>query len=697
MYGFINSGLNEFRAVMLHGARQSGKSTLARQIAYEKNAPYVNLDFPDQRDAALAEPVRFVSQSQSSLMVIDEVQRGGQDLLLAIKTRLDQTNRPGQFLLTGSANFLTLPTVSESLQGRIAVEMLHPFAQSELTGSPPASFVDAAFSDPESLGASAAAPIRVEEYWELIATGGYPEVQGRGAAFQAAWFRQYVETAISREVIDLGNISDRSAVIRVLNHCAAASGRELNLQALAKSSGLSRPTISRYLAWLESAHLIALIPAWRRSLSQRQIKSAKLLVSDSGLACHLAGKDAIGLSRPRDVYRGQVLETFVGNEIRRILGWSETRARIHHFRTVQGAAVDFVLEAPDGRVIGVEVKTTTSPGKKSGHGLGRLRDAIDKSGGAFVHGFVIHLGDRAAPLGDRISALPLRALWMDQVEPRLTTLRQDSATRSAHIAATERLAAQQIRPAIAISVEPRYRRTAMAFNHDSRELTQVFSRFSNLGQSTIGLLNVQRDYLSYRVVDTHCPLGEFVAGQLHLDGSCSWLIPILTDRAAIGGEDESSPAAIRPLDLALSLASGLRSIGEWSVNLCEIEGDATVGVQLLCPPPGLALSLGPYGFPRDFRPRLTGLREVQADLAPLAIDVEVSTWVRDSASMMGAVRFLGEHLLAAFGYEGLPQIDESGRFAARGIGREWRSQIVPIAATLGVDCDWLEPESEIQA
>ena len=688
MHDIVIRDLNSFRAVMLRGARQSGKSTLVRQISRQRNAKYVNLDFPDQRDAALTEPLRFISESSVRMMVIDEVQRGGQDLLLAIKTRLDEDNRPGQFLLTGSANFLALPTISESLQGRIAVDELHPFAQSEIAGSSASSFVDVAFSEPRSLGAHSKGRVHPEAIWELVPTGGYPEVQLRGSAIQSGWFRQYVETAVSREITDLGNISDRAAVIQVLNHCAAVSAQELNLQAIAKSTGLSRPTISQYLAWLESTHLITRIPAWQRSLAQRQIKSPKLLISDSGLACHLAGKDAFGLAQPSDVYRGQALETFVGNEILRHLGWSTTLARVYHWRTVQGAEVDFVLESADGRVVGVEVKATSSPGNKSGRGLRRLRDAIDKSGGTFVHGFVIHLGERSAPLGDRITALPLEALWMDTSMPTVTSLRQDSTTQRAHHAAVASLVAQPIRPAIGFSVQPHTRRTVMAFRHDSRQLTAALAPFGNLAQSTTGRMTVQRDYLSYRVVDNHYPLGEFVAAQLHLDGSCSWLTPLLTEVDFHKNDDGSNPALVRPLDIVLALATGLRSMSEWTANLCEVNGVATVGIQLLCPPGGIALSSGRYGH------ITAGERIVPDDLAPLAIDAEISAWLLDPASMMRAFRFLGEHLLAAFGYEGLPQIDEKGRFSGRGIRREWRSQFAPIASVLGVECDWLEPDSE---
>lgn len=682
---------------MLHGARQSGKSTLARQIAQEKNAPYVNLDFPDQRDAAIAEPVRFVSQSPSHLMVIDEVQRGGQDLLLAIKTRLDQDNRPGQFLLTGSANFLTLPTVSESLQGRIAVEMLHPFAQSELAEPHPDSFVDVAFSDAESLGAISMAPIGAEEYWELIATGGYPEVQSRSGTFLSGWFRQYVETAISREIIDLGNISDRSAVSGVLNHCAAVSSRELNLQALAKSSGLTRPTISQYLAWLESTHLITLIPAWRRSLSQRQIKSAKLLVSDSGLACHLAGKDAFGLSQSNDVYRGQALETFVGNELRRILGWSATRARIYHFRTVNGAEVDFVLESPDGRVVGVEVKATTSPGRNTGRGLKRLRDAIDRSGGEFVHGFVIHLGDRFAPLGDRVSAIPLQALWPQSLAMSRAVPRMDSGSQDAHRSTVANLVEQPVKPAIAISLNPRNRNSSLAFDHESRILADRFSQIIEISRPTGDQFGVQRAYLQYHVTGAVIEFGEpkleYIAGELHLDGSCAWFFPIATEIPARGSTASFPVSLVTPVDFMLALVAGLQAATEWSAGLSGLEGAASVGVQLLPPKAGIALTGGSGGSILPAGSGSQGLRKVTDDLDPLVVDADISQWATDPASMMLAARFLGEHLLAAFGYEGPLPIDDQGRFAARHVDLRLRTGLALAVADFGIQCDWNDPRT----
>ena len=424
---------------MVRGPRQSGKSTLVRHIARASNATYVNLDFSDQRTAAIAEPNLFVEPASEGMMVIDEVQRGGENLLLAIKASIDRSDRRGQFLLTGSANYLTLPTISESLQGRIAIATLFPFSQGEINESATGSFVDTAFDAPNSLSKFSAGVMGADDYWEVICSGGYPEIQSRGPNFRTGWFRHHIETTISREIADLGNISNQDAVAQILAHCAALSSNELNIQSFVRVTGLARQTVNQYISWLAAAHLVQLIPAWRRSLAQRQIKSQKILLTDSGIACHLVGKDTYALSRDSDVYRGQALETFVGIELLKQLGWSAVNAQLFHWRTVKQSEVDYVIEASDGRVVGIEVKASTSPGQRSGRWLAQLRDEIDRIGGEFVHGYVLHLGERGFPLGDRLTALPVESLWSTHTTRPITALSMNSGNMHLHQKAVNEL------------------------------------------------------------------------------------------------------------------------------------------------------------------------------------------------------------------------------------------------------------------
>ncbi|HXM56585.1 MAG TPA: ATP-binding protein [Candidatus Dormibacteraeota bacterium] len=399
----VQAALADTRVVLIHGARQVGKSTLAAiSIADRPDALAVSLDDPPTVDAARADPVGFVQQAAGTLL-IDEVQRAPH-LLLAIKAEVDRDQRPGRFLLTGSAQVLALPMVADALAGRIEPIELWPFSQGEMRGQRD-DFVATLFTG--SLAAYQST-LRKTDYVELAATGGFPEIVRRSSpARRRRWFDSYLQTFVQRDIRDIADLERLSDIPRLLRMIAARSANVVNVEALARDSGLAGPTFRRYLNMLELTFLVQRVPAWSTNWTSRATHAPKVYISDSGLLAHLLGVNVASLGAPGGA-AGPVLETFVAMELRRQLGWSDQPASLYHFRTKDGVEVDCVLEAPDGRVAAVEVKAAATVTERDFRGLRLLRDSL---GAKFVAGVVLYCGAQALPFGERLRALPMSALW----------------------------------------------------------------------------------------------------------------------------------------------------------------------------------------------------------------------------------------------------------------------------------------------
>ncbi len=401
--------LGVFRVLMIHGPRQAGKTTLARALGRRVDAGYVSLDSDEDRAFAAADGRTFL-EALGTPLVIDEIQRVGQNLVLAVKVVVDNDNTPGQFILTGSTNFLTVPTISESLAGRVGIVTLWPFSQGELTGGTD-SFVDRAFDAPDQLFRHRGALPRRADYFDAMCVGGYPAVQQLSARLRDRWFEAYLDTVLRREIEIADDIRRFDALAGMVRYFAATTGQELVVATVAQRLGVDRGTVEAYYPWLETVFLVHRVPSWGRNLTTRVVKRPKVYLADSGLAASLVGKDSRALQRPTESASGPLFETFVVNELRKQLSWSETRARIYYFRDRDGAEVDVVLESADGRVVAIEIKSTSTPRPEDFRWLAFLRDRVDRAGGAFVTGVVLHTGERRLPFGDRLVALPAADLW----------------------------------------------------------------------------------------------------------------------------------------------------------------------------------------------------------------------------------------------------------------------------------------------
>ena len=410
----IEEALDSFRVVVLHGARQCGKSTLARLVADERGGTYTSLDDDATREAAQADPRGFLLDQRHPL-VVDEIQLGGDRVVRAVKQVVDAEPVPGRFLLTGSTNFLTVPTISESLAGRVRLLRLWPLSQAELGGTEP--FPVEAWFDSAGDGLARLAPaskIRLSrrDYLEIVCRGGYPEVAVMSRELRPDWFESYVETVIERDVAALGDLRRRSVLPTLLEWVAASTSSELNAQSVAGRLGIDRATLGSYLAWMETVFLLHRLPSWSRSPSARPVRRPKIHITDTGLAAGLIGADADALMVPTAPATGPLLETFVVNEIARAVSASASRQRLHHYRDHQGHEVDLVIERADGAVVAVEIKATSSPTVDQMRHVAWLRDRLDSvSPGAFRSGILLHTGDQIFTVGDRLHIRPIDTLW----------------------------------------------------------------------------------------------------------------------------------------------------------------------------------------------------------------------------------------------------------------------------------------------
>jgi hypothetical protein len=387
------------------GPRQSGKTTLVRtQLA--DTGTIRSLDDQGVLDAALADPAGFVALGGRPL-VIDEVQRGGEPLVRAIKAVVDREGQAGQFVLTGSSNFLTVPTISESLAGRAGFVELWPFTQGELAGVGDR-FVDAVLQDPKELGRYRPGGLRRRELLERVCTGGFPEVHQLPVRQRPGWFRDYVRTTIERDVVEMSGIRKVAEMGQLLRLFAARTGCELVMQGLINDAPLERQAVYDHRAWLETIHLVTTLPAWSRNLTRRVKKRPKVFLTDPGLAAWLLGKTPSALEDPTDPTTGQLVETFVFSELRRQVTWAEADVTMFHWQDRSGAEVDLVLETADGRVAGLEIKAGQTPKSEWFRWLSQMRDTL---GEQFVAGIALYTGQDVLPFGDRLLAVPISALW----------------------------------------------------------------------------------------------------------------------------------------------------------------------------------------------------------------------------------------------------------------------------------------------
>jgi len=397
----LQEALQDSPVVLIHGPRQCGKTTLARTLEEKDGYSYISFDNDIQRSAAQSDPVSFVADLPD-LCILDEVQRVPA-LFTSIKANVDNDRRPGRFIFTGSANILMLPKIADSLAGRMEILRLYPLAQAELNNSRPGVLGDLFGNQFKSrkgnrLGIDLA---------RLIVGGGYPAALSRKSNKRSAtWYRDYIESLIVKDVQEYARISSLDTLPRLMEMASSQTARLLNIANLASPFELTRPTIKEYLTLLESLFLLDRVPAWHRNRLNRLIKTPKLHIGDTGVGCAILGVDADALWEDRKLL-GQMLESFVFQELRKLASWQEEPVRFSHFRNKDGVEVDLVLES--GRqVVGIEVKAAATVTADDFKSLRKLKEAVGKP---FQCGAVLYDGDVTVRFGEDLVAVPVERLW----------------------------------------------------------------------------------------------------------------------------------------------------------------------------------------------------------------------------------------------------------------------------------------------
>ena len=396
----VEGALGDTPVVLVTGPRQSGKTTLVRHLL-GGGRRYITLDNATSRESALSDPVGFVRGLDR--VTIDEVQRAP-DVLQAIKVSVDEDRRPGRFLLTGSANVLDLPQVSESLAGRLAVVSLLPFSPAEVGGRKP-DFLGKAF---DGKVADVEAAVLGEELVNLILTGGFPEMLFRiDEDRRQVWARDYLKTLLRRDIGDIAELEKDVAMNRLFRILAHHSAQLVNFSQMGGQVGLDDKTTRRYVLILEKLFLVRRLEPWFRNRVKRLVKTPKLHFLDSGLLAASVGMTAARVARDRSAF-GPLLETFVFSEILRQSEWFPETAGLYHFRDKDQNEVDVVVEDLAGQIVGIEVKASATVRGEDFRGLKRLAMAC---GEGFRLGVILYDGDQVLPFGEGLFAAPVSTLW----------------------------------------------------------------------------------------------------------------------------------------------------------------------------------------------------------------------------------------------------------------------------------------------
>lgn len=390
--------------VLINGARQVGKSTLIEELLKSGfDAEYLTFDDSAILFAASQDSYGLLSSFSRSI-VIDEVQRE-LDVFLAIKRIVDVQKKDGQFLLTGSANVLTVPRVSESLAGRMILHTLWPLTQGEIENKEE-NFIEWAFESQKL--PSLKKQLSMRELCQKIVTGGYPRsVRAADDMDRTEWMRSYVDTIVQRDIRELSNIEGLKELPNILSVLAGRVGNLLNLSDISRMLKINLMSLKRYYSLLQMVFLVVESPAWSVNTDKRLAKSPKIYMADTGIASYFRRIQTDDLLKDPSSL-GALLENFVMMELKKQATWSPLFPSIYHFRTQAGKEVDIVLEGMGKKIVGIEVKASTTIHSKDLAGLKELRDIAKEK---FVKGIILYSGEKILKLDHDIYALPINSLW----------------------------------------------------------------------------------------------------------------------------------------------------------------------------------------------------------------------------------------------------------------------------------------------
>lgn len=399
----LEEALSDTPVVCILGPRQCGKSTLAKHALPDR--AYVSLDDPAVYQLVQLDPKGFIGELPE-YVTIDEIQRAP-ELSLAIKQSVDSNRKPGRFLLTGSADLLQLPRLSDSLAGRMEWIELQPFSEAEKEGSE-GLFLQQWLNGEMKTEISDSAPPKASSLPKRVIAGGYPEAVSRQPARARKWQEQYIRSIIERDIHDISQVRDGEEVRRFLEYISHQTAQLINVSETAKALGHTRATVEKYLSILEKLYLLRRLPAWHRNAQKRLIKSPKVHICDSGLAAALSGITETAWISERERF-GHLLESFMIQQIHIQAGLTSTPTRMWHYRDKDQMEVDCVL-TQGRRVWGVEVKAAASVKPSDVKGLRRL---AEQAGSDFEGGILLYDGESILPLDQKLNlyAVPISKFW----------------------------------------------------------------------------------------------------------------------------------------------------------------------------------------------------------------------------------------------------------------------------------------------
>lgn len=400
----ITNSLKEFPIVFINGARQTGKSTLVEHLLTAKHlSNYISLDDLSTLAAATKDPENFIG-NLATPVTIDEIQRVP-ELFLPIKKFVDTKNKNGSFILTGSANVLTMPKISDSLAGRMVIHTLWPLSQGEIYGQKE-NFIDLSFNN--NRFSSVKNELSFEKLNNMLLTGGYPRALNISDTRERGnWFNSYVDAILQKDVRELANIERLTELPYLLSVIAGRAANLSNLADLGRVLKISHSTLKRYYALLKMIFFVVELLPWSTSHEKSLIKTPKVFLNDTGLLCHLLRYDDTTFSLDRSKL-GSVLENFVAMELIKQKSWSKNQPGIYHFRTKTGQEVDVVLEGRNKKIVGIEVKASSSITASDFTGLEKLAEIAASN---FTQGIVLYLGKQVISFGKNLFAVPLQTLW----------------------------------------------------------------------------------------------------------------------------------------------------------------------------------------------------------------------------------------------------------------------------------------------
>jgi uncharacterized protein len=392
--------LSDTPVVLIVGPRRAGKTTLVRKMG-EAGRTYITLDDQTVLGAAQSDPAGFIRGLDRA--IIDEIQRAP-DLLLAIKKTIDEDYRPGRFLLTGSANVLTLPRVADSLAGRMETIRMLPLSRAEIEGRAP-TFLERLFEGKLQRQPGA---VVGDDLVRLVLLGGFPEAVSRDSERRRRdWSRSYLTSVLTRDLRDIADVEKLTELPKFVRLLAEHSGQLVNYSQFGGGIDVSHKTAQRYVGLLEQVFLVSTVQPWFTNTLKRIVKTPKLHFLDSGLLATVRGLTFDRIKADRGAF-GALLESFVFSEVLKLMTASDLRLIPHHFRDREMREVDIVLERDDGMIVGIEVKASATV--KAGDFAG-LRALAEACGDRFVFGVVLYDSTDVVPFGDRLAAAPLSSLW----------------------------------------------------------------------------------------------------------------------------------------------------------------------------------------------------------------------------------------------------------------------------------------------